>query len=74
MKENEKPKQVVELIEDDTPEFLTCRQLADKLDVSTKTIQRWVRRRVIPVIKIGRKIFFDWDDISKSLKKQSRRI
>ena len=38
---------------------LTVRDLAELLDVTEATIQRWVRRRQVPAIRVGDVIRFD---------------
>ena len=48
-------------------ELLTRRQLAAKANVSVRTIDYWVKRRIIPVICIGRLKRFLWHDVTVAL-------
>lgn len=42
------------------PQLLTIKQTAEKLNVSTRTIERWVKERKIPIVSMpGRLLRFD---------------
>ena len=55
-------------------DLLTRHQLAERLEMSTPTVDRWVRAGVIPVIHHplgkgrGRKVWFSWPKVAKALK------
>ena len=52
--------------------FLTKTQLADLLRVTTRTIDTYMRRRLISFYKLGRSVRFKWADIEQDL--QSLRV
>jgi excisionase family DNA binding protein len=35
------------------PEYLTARQLAQKVNVSLKAVQKWTTQRRVPCVKVG---------------------
>jgi len=54
-------------------EFLTVRELADRLKVSAQTIRNWTKARAItPALKRKRVIRYDWQQVSKDLGIQHR--
>lgn len=54
-------------------EFLTVRELADRLKVSAQTIRNWTKARVItPALKRKRVIRYDWQQVSTDLGIQHR--
>ena len=55
----------------ETPEFVTVEELADKLKVSSRTIQRFVRRKELSAIRIGRQWRFRREWIERWLTQQT---
>ncbi|MCX7049039.1 MAG: helix-turn-helix domain-containing protein [Candidatus Sumerlaeota bacterium] len=55
----------------DNAEFVTVEELADKLKVSSRTIQRFVRRKELSAIRIGRQWRFRREWIERWLAKQT---
>lgn len=54
-------------------EFLTVRELAERLRVSPQTIRNWTKARSItPTLKRKRVIRYDWQQVSKELGIQHR--
>jgi excisionase family DNA binding protein len=51
---------------------LDVKELAELLDVTEATVQRWVRRRQIPAIRIGDVIRFDPAILADWMAKQGR--
>jgi hypothetical protein len=51
--------------------LLTKGELANRLKVSTRTIDLWVKERLIPKIKINSSARFDWVDVVATLKEQN---
>lgn len=49
---------------DELPRLLTISQLATYLNVSSKTVRRWVATRRIPCVRIGTRIRFEHGDIA----------
>jgi len=48
--------------------YLTARELAERLGVSAQTIRNWTKARAItPVLKRGRVIRYDWEQVAKDL-------
>lgn len=55
-----------------TKTILTMNELSEKLRLSQTTIWRLRRAGVIPFFKAGKAVFFDLDDVLKSLKESSQ--
>lgn len=53
-------------------EFLDVQGLAAKLKLSPKTIYKFICKRQIPSIKVGKKVLFDPDKIADWLKSKER--
>lgn len=45
--------------------FLSVDDVADELDVSKRTVRRWMREKGLPYIKIGRVVRFDAEAINR---------
>lgn len=55
--------------------MMTCDEVAELLQVSTRTIRKWVHSESMPVVKIGRTVRFSASDIGRWVderKKQER--
>ena len=52
--------------------MLSIRAVADHLDVSTKTIRRWIDRGGLPAFKLGGRWRIDPDDLERFLWRQRR--
>jgi predicted site-specific integrase-resolvase len=50
-------------------ELLNKKEVAARLKVTTRTIENWQQRGVIPFIKIKKVTLFCWDDVVRHLKK-----
>lgn len=48
--------------------LLSPEALAAELDVSVRTIHRWVRREEIPVMRAGRLLRFDLDEVLDAMR------
>jgi len=48
-------------------EFITKKQLADRLKVSTRTIEKWVASGKISCAKIGHTVRFDWAAVCRAI-------
>ncbi len=56
-------------------DYLTQEQLADQLDVSTRTLDRWNRLGTGPVpTKVGIKTLYHREDVARWLKGQRREL
>jgi len=53
---------------DDTPEYLTRKQVSELLGVSLVTLDNWVKRGMIPALRIGYRVRFKKEDVQKALK------
>ena len=49
--------------------LFTRKQIADYIGVSERTISNMMRKRIIPVIKIGKSVRFDPSKVRKALDK-----
>jgi hypothetical protein len=47
-------------------------QVAQRLNKSTRWVEMQCAKRVIPHIKLGRSVFFNWDDVVSSLEAFSK--
>lgn len=50
-------------------EFLSLKELLEKLPVSRKAIHNWRRSRKIPAIVISRRVLFCWKNVSDALRR-----
>jgi hypothetical protein len=68
-----KLEQLVELLQSAPGEYkiFNTQELADHLQVSTKTIQNWRQNRLIEYSQIGSKIFYTQKAVSELLSKHS---
>ena len=55
-----------------TDEYIDKRQMATRLGVTTRTIDSWMAKTLIPFRKIGRLVRFDWEEVREHLKARSR--
>jgi excisionase family DNA binding protein len=55
---------IVDRADDD---LLTKRILAPKLQISTRTLDEWMRKGRIPFLKVGKSVRFRWEDVLKKL-------
>jgi excisionase family DNA binding protein len=54
------------------PNLLTAKELAEKLSVSHMTIHR-LRKKGLPVIKLGRSVRFDLEKVSVWIDEQNKK-
>lgn len=48
--------------------YMSARQVAERLGVSTQTIRNWTKARAIrPAFKCGRVIRYDWEQVTRDL-------
>jgi excisionase family DNA binding protein len=52
--------------------FLTKKELALRLKITTRTIENWQRRGVLPFVKVGKVVLFHWPDVVEHLKANYR--
>jgi excisionase family DNA binding protein len=53
-------------------ELLNKKEVAARLKVTTRTIENWMQRGVIPFIKVKKVTLFVWDDVVAHLNKYHR--
>jgi hypothetical protein len=53
-------------------EFLSKHELALRLKRALRTVERWQKRRVIPYVKCGHAVMFNWADVVTHLQKNYR--
>ena len=49
-------------------EFITKRELAKRLHKSTRCLEQWMTKGLIPYIKIERSVLFLWADVQEALR------
>ena len=59
------PPQVIEIITQD--------ELCKRLMISKPTIIRWVKKKKIPTIRIGRSVRFNWQSVIEELESQKNK-
>ena len=52
--------------------YLNKAEAADSLGISTRTLDSWLSRKLIPYLKIGRTVRFDPEDLRRTLLKTCR--
>jgi excisionase family DNA binding protein len=53
-------------------EYISKTEMAKRMDVTTRTIETWMRERKVPFEKIGKTLRFHWGDVRQHLSRQSR--
>jgi excisionase family DNA binding protein len=48
--------------------LLTKAEIAARFKVTSRTIDTWMRKRLLPFRKIGRTVRFDWTEVSEHLR------
>ena len=57
---------------DDSQEFLTKEELAKRLKKTVRTIENWQRKGILPFVKAGRSVLFNWPDVKTHLQRHFR--
>ena len=60
-------------MESNEKQFLTCRELAQKINVPVNTIYYWISKNEIPYIKMGKHNRFDYEEVMKFFKSKMNR-
>jgi excisionase family DNA binding protein len=55
------------------PKLFRQKELAEALRVSERSIRNWQERRIIPFVKIGRVVLFDFEKVMSSLERFERK-
>jgi len=53
----------------DEPVFLDKKQLARKLNIGVRTVERWMSNQLIPYLRVGNKVLFDLQRVIDALKR-----
>jgi hypothetical protein len=53
-------------------EILTEEELAARLKKAPRTVRDWREKRMLPFIRIGRSILYDWGRVTAALQKLER--
>ena len=59
---------------DDSQEFLTKEELAKRLKKTVRTIENWQRKGILPFVKAGHSVLFNWPDVKAHLQGHFRVI
>jgi hypothetical protein len=54
----------------DPGHFLVKGQVAERLQKTTRTIELWTRRGILPCMKIGRSVLYSWPDVETQLRER----
>ena len=49
--------------------LLTKAQLAERLNISVRTLEGWMQQRLIPYVKLSRTVRFIWADVEEALRR-----
>lgn len=52
--------------------YITKKLLAERLMVSTRTVEIWMRQRKLPFVKIGKTVRFHWQDVRRCLAQRTK--
>ena len=55
-----------------TDDILEKTETADRLKISTRTLDEWMRKRRVPYLKIGKTVRFRWTDVVAHLEQNCR--
>ena len=55
-----------------TDGYITKEEVAKRLKKTVRTIENWQARGIIPFIKVGRSVLFDWPDVQAHLQRNFR--
>lgn len=50
--------------------YISKAELAERMNVSTRTIETWMRQNKVPFEKIGRTVRYHWGDVRNYLARQ----
>jgi excisionase family DNA binding protein len=53
-------------------EYITKAEFAERMTVTPRTVEHWMRLRKVPYEKIGRTVRFHWGDVRAHLARRSR--
>lgn len=53
----------------ESPGYLTPAQAAERVQVSPRTMARWIRTGVMPVVRVGRVVRIDARELDRSLRR-----
>jgi excisionase family DNA binding protein len=51
------------------PDYLRVPDIVERMGVSEETVRIWIRRKLLPAIRIGRDYFIDPEEFEEFLKK-----
>ena len=58
--------------ENEAEEYLTKEEVAKRLKKTVRTIENWQRRGILPFVKAGRSVLFNWADVKAHLQSNFR--
>jgi hypothetical protein len=54
----------------DPGHFLVKGQLAERLQKTTRTVELWTKKGILPCLKIGRSVLYCWADVEAQLRER----
>jgi excisionase family DNA binding protein len=51
----------------DSSGYIDTREIAKRLGKTERTVQAYCRRRLIPFVKLGRAVMFDWPSVKQHI-------
>jgi excisionase family DNA binding protein len=62
-----------DVLKEDGNDYITKTEIAARLKVTSRTIDSWMAKGLVPFRKVGRTVRFDWVEVREYLKARSRR-
>ena len=60
-------KELQELKNEHSKEFISDRELRERLGICRTTLYNWRKNKTIPYTRVGKKVFYPWKEIKKKL-------
>jgi predicted DNA-binding transcriptional regulator AlpA len=62
-------KELQELKNEHSKEFISDQELRERLGICRTTLYNWRKNKTIPYTRVGKKVFYPWQEIRKKLMK-----
>lgn len=54
----------------DPGHFLVKGQVAERIQKTTRTVELWTKKGILPALKIGRSVLYSWPDVEAQLRER----
>ena len=52
--------------------LLNKKEVAQRLKITVRTVENWQQRGILPFVKVGKIVLFDWPDVLEHLRENFR--